>query len=267
MPDLGRWSQYDPLLNDLKFAHNFDDVDTDDDDEVYMSIINNAEVGGGIFNTDNLNPYGYGYNNPVSFDDPDGRCPTCIVGAIVGAAVDYGTQVAANYLDPSVKNKWTDNISLSSIALSAAEGALTQGGSALRKGVIKGGVMVAKNLVEVNSTTGTSVELNPGKVIKNTLIDAAAGAAAKKVGNLVKTAKLDKIAAKVSMSTNKASALVQKVSGLSSRAAREVAKKTDLKGVSKQLANGVKNITNKSVENTTNGLVKNTVDGIKKNTN
>ena len=127
--------------------------------------------------------------------------------------------------------------------------------------------MVTKYLVEVNSTTGTSVELNPGKVIKNTLIDAAAGAAAKKVGNLVKTAKLDKIAAKVSMSTNKASALVQKVSGLSSRAAREVAKKTDLKGVSKQLANGVKNITNKSVENTTNGLVKNTVDGIKKNTN
>ncbi|MGE8341585.1 MAG: hypothetical protein ACN6OI_11165 [Flavobacterium sp.] len=128
--------------------------------------------------------------------------------------------------------------------------------------------MVAKNLVEVNSTTGASIELNPGKVIKNTLIDAAAGAAAKKVGNIVKTAKLDKIASKVTVnSTNKASALVQKVTGLSSRTAREVAKKTDLKGISKQLANGVKNITNKSVENTTNGFTKNTVDAIKKNTN
>jgi len=79
---------------------------------------------------------------------------------------------------------------------------------------------------------------------------------------------LDKIASKVTVnSTNKASALVQKVTGLSSRTAREVAKKNDLKGISKQLANGVKNITNKSIENTTNGFTKNTVDAIKKNTN
>lgn len=77
MPDIGRWTQIDPLFNDLKFAHDNLDVDPDDEDEVYLAIINDAEVGGGIYNTDNLNPYGYGYNNPVSFDDPDGRCPSC----------------------------------------------------------------------------------------------------------------------------------------------------------------------------------------------
>ncbi|NHM05702.1 type IV secretion protein Rhs [Flavobacterium sp. CYK-4] len=76
-PDIGRWTQIDPLFNDLKFAHDNLDVDPDDEEEVYMAIINDAEVGGGIYNTDNLNPYGYGYNNPVSFDDPDGRCPSC----------------------------------------------------------------------------------------------------------------------------------------------------------------------------------------------
>jgi RHS repeat-associated protein len=77
MPDIGRWTQIDPLFNDLKFALDNLDVDPDDEEEVYMAIINDAEVGGGIYNTDNLNPYGYGYNNPVSFDDPDGRCPSC----------------------------------------------------------------------------------------------------------------------------------------------------------------------------------------------
>ncbi len=78
MPDVGRWTQIDPLFNDLKFANDVNTVDPDDRAAVYMSIINDLELGGGIYNTDNLNPYGYGYNNPVSFDDPDGRCPACL---------------------------------------------------------------------------------------------------------------------------------------------------------------------------------------------
>ena len=63
MPNVGRWTQIDPLFNDLKFAHDINDVDSDDDEEVYMAIINDLEIGGEIYNPDNLNPYGYGYNN------------------------------------------------------------------------------------------------------------------------------------------------------------------------------------------------------------
>lgn len=84
MPDVGRWMTPDPLLNDLKFT--FDDSQIDDEDEVFEALITKLETGDGIFNVDNLNPYGYGYNNPVSFDDPDGRCPVCI---IVAAALLY----------------------------------------------------------------------------------------------------------------------------------------------------------------------------------
>jgi RHS repeat-associated protein len=82
MPDIGRWSQMDPLLNDLNFAFDDSKVDKDDDDEVYQALITKLDTGGGIYNPDNLNPYGYGYNNPVSFDDPDGRCPICAVVVI-----------------------------------------------------------------------------------------------------------------------------------------------------------------------------------------
>jgi RHS repeat-associated protein len=180
MPDIGRWTQIDPLFNDLKFANDNSQVDDEDDqNEVYMSIINDFELGGGIYNTDNLNPYGYGYNNPVSFDDPDGRCPSCIIGGIIGAAVDYGTQVASNYIQGKTGvDAWTDNINLSSIALSAAEGALTQGGSALRKVAIKGAVMAVNNIVEVKTSKDGivgKVDTNGKNIIKNIAVDAVAG--------------------------------------------------------------------------------------------
>ncbi len=80
-PTIGRWVIPDPLLNDLKTTINFDQID-EDADEIDMAIAfsEKMKVGGGVYNPDNLNPFSYGYNNPVSFDDPDGRCPMCVVG-------------------------------------------------------------------------------------------------------------------------------------------------------------------------------------------
>lgn len=197
MPDLGRWMQSDPLIKDLDFTFDPNNIDDEDDDEISLAMETSLGNGGGIFNTDNLNPYSYGYNDPIKFDDPDGRCPTCVGGALAGMIADYGIQVAANYMDPTVKNKWTDKISISSILLSGVEGGLTQGTSVLRKVAVKGTVAIVKNTVEVNSTTGVKVEKRFSNVVKNTAIDLAGDKVAGKVGNLAKTTKLDKVANKV----------------------------------------------------------------------
>jgi RHS repeat-associated protein len=109
MPDIGRWMSVDPLLNDLDFKFDPNDVDKDNDDEVVSAIQTTLGNGGGIFNTDNLNPYSYGYNDPVRFDDPDGRCPPCIAGIYLIAALLVPELANAPTMNPAADAKGVGN--------------------------------------------------------------------------------------------------------------------------------------------------------------
>ncbi len=125
---------------------------------------------------------------PVAFDDPDGRCPSCIGGAILGALVDYGTQVASNYVQGKTgSDAWTKNINLSSIALSAVEGGLTSGGSVGKKLLVKTAVLAANNIVEVKTNDKGGIEgkvdKNPRNILKNIAIDATVNGVAKGAGS------------------------------------------------------------------------------------
>lgn len=229
MPDTGRWTQIDPLFNDLKFAHDNEDVDPDDHEEVYMSIINDLEIGGGIYNTDNLNPYGYGYNNPVSFDDPDGRCPSCVWGAIIGAGVEYGTQVVTNLASGRDLKSSLTNVDGGKILISAGVGALTGGISSIKaigatakvyKAVAASATVGMGEIVQQGYENGTKKPVNAKKLAVEIAVD-------KLPLPKLKSAKLDgsiKVAEKVANRAERVGA---------SRASRGAAIKAAKKEVSK----------------------------------
>ena len=80
---------------------------------------------------ESLTPYQFSYNNPVRYNDPEGKCPNCLIGAIVGAAVDYTMQVAANRLEGRSWSESLTKVDGTSIAISGLAGGLSGGASLL----------------------------------------------------------------------------------------------------------------------------------------
>jgi hypothetical protein len=78
-------------------------------------------------------PYQYTWNNPLNLVDPDGNCPSCVWGAIVGAGVDYGLQVAVNLADGKGMRQSLTDVDGKSILVSAGAGALSGGLSTISK--------------------------------------------------------------------------------------------------------------------------------------
>jgi RHS repeat-associated protein len=81
----GRFIQADPMV----FSGDF--------------LEETEEVNGGVFNINNLEVYGFAYNNPIKNSDPDGKCPNCItaaigagIGALFGGGWELGKQLWRN---------------------------------------------------------------------------------------------------------------------------------------------------------------------------
>lgn len=73
---------------------------------------------------DGLNLYAYVGNDPVNFRDPSGEFANFLIGAIAGAAIDYGIQVTGNLAaGRSLSESFTD-VNLASVGVAAAGGAV-----------------------------------------------------------------------------------------------------------------------------------------------
>jgi hypothetical protein len=119
---------------------------------------------------DDISEYAVNGNNPIRYNDPDGDVFGIdnVVGALVGASVDYGFQVAGNIANNGFSaSAFTDNIDKTSIVLSAGAGFLTSGISSsaiIAKGITKEAVkqvvkLEVKNLV-VNTAESVGKQIN-----------------------------------------------------------------------------------------------------------
>src|SRR5882672_1098488 len=125
---------------------------------------------------ESFTPYQFGLDNPVLNNDPDGKCPSCILGGIVGFLVDATVQSVssvtrsiANGEKPSLSTVWRDYSGVQGAGAFGA-GFVTQGVSAYEEGAAAVVKTVAVNATFSAATQlGTDGKIDPVK----TAIDAA----------------------------------------------------------------------------------------------
>jgi hypothetical protein len=95
-----------------------------------------------------------------------------LFGALVGAAVEFGSQVVSNRIEGKSWSESFTDIDVADVAISAGEGFLTSGTSAVRnlvgKAAITVGAEIVRNAVDVKKS---GVKVNDAKaVVRNTAI-------------------------------------------------------------------------------------------------
>ena len=123
--------------------------------------------------------YNYVGGNPIKRVDVNGEFWNYVFGAVVGAVAEYVGQVAANIAkdgDFQISDLY-ENIDYGDIGVSAVEGAVTSGGSVIKKAFVKGAVIVGaevtRNAIDIKSD---GVKVNSVKeVVKNTTIGLIVG--------------------------------------------------------------------------------------------
>ena len=217
-------------------------------------------------------PYAYCGAQPIIARDENGEWINYVVGAVLGAAVEYGSQVASNLLSgESLSNALTNNIDVADIAIAAVEGALTSGGSVIKNAAVKTAVSVGaeivSNAVDVNvSSNGVDVNVNDTKtVVKETAVGLTVGAVAD--SKAVKKV-TDKVTPQVKVqSINKTRKEVLEKSAnsgtrMTNKDAKAKAKSTiaQQKSVNETLRNTNSNITGRVIKATANTVAKSIAD-------
>jgi len=178
-PRVSRWVSADPALEEyLPSPANFN---TDND---FYSQSKNEQVGalpgmGGVYNPKNIDLYCYTHNNSIRYNDPDGKMPTILAGALIGGAVGAITGATSAILQGNNSVRQILGGAAGGAISGAATGALIGSGVgvvALVAGSAAGGAMgsVAENVIANGPRN-----LDVGKVVMDATVDGIiAGASA-----------------------------------------------------------------------------------------
>jgi len=120
-------------------------------------------------NPQTLNQYAYLLSNPLAHPDPDGHCPQCLLGAVIGAAVNVGVTY---FTKPNANRADYAGAALSGAITGAVAGA-TGGASLLVQVAVNAEVGAGAGIVERSVAAGHLEVGKPEEVLK----DAAVGAA------------------------------------------------------------------------------------------
>jgi RHS repeat-associated protein len=120
-----------------------------------------------------LSHYGYCANNPISSRDENGEWINNVIGGLVGAAVEYTTQAAVNFAKgQNWKDALYNNVDFADVGVAGVEGAITSGGSVIRRVAISAGSEIVKAAVDINSD-GISIETDVSTVASDAAIGTA----------------------------------------------------------------------------------------------
>lgn len=123
---IGRFIQIDPMVLSEDFLEE------------------KEEVNGGAFNLNNLEVYIFAYNNPIRYNDPDGKCPNCATAAVgAGAGAVFGGLFELG------KQLWRDGkvTSWKAVGGAVVQGAITGGAAGFTGGA---------SLLTTAAVTGTA---------------------------------------------------------------------------------------------------------------
>ena len=210
--------------------------------------------------------YAYAWNDPIKYNDPDGECPWC-VGALLGAAVELGTQAVTNYAN----DKDVTDIKWGKVLVAGVEGGLTAGASVGRTLAVKLGAAVVSSTLDYSEKHSVSTVKDGLNIVKdaaiNVAVDKVAGGVSKFALGKIGEKALAKAGDKAILSNNTANKIVKAVTGTSNRTADAIAKKVDVVGGSKVVSKAIKESVSTAGTAATKAITDKKAENVKTGTN